>query len=57
MTDAQKAEHKKLLAKWAVGKLSRAGIMRCMVLSKMAEREAEDAFAAKFADRHAKAGA
>jgi hypothetical protein len=53
MTKAQETEHKKLLASWARGTLKRAGMARCMVLSKMAEREAQDAFAQEFAARHA----
>ena len=57
MTKEQEAEHQKLLAKWARGTLNRAGILRCMVLSKIAERAAEDAFATKFAARPAAEGA
>lgn len=51
MTAMELSEHKTLLGLWARGKLNRNGILRCMVLSRKAERDATEAFVAKFSDR------
>lgn len=40
MTDAEKAEHEKLLVGWAARKLSKGKMLRCLALTRQAEAEA-----------------